>query len=165
MNRTIVSFLAAAVLCLVFAVQPAAARDLPTGGMTAQEVADWLTASGYSAQVKPDPTTPGDQIISSTINGVNYDIYMYACTAGRCRSLQYAAGWPTSAAGNVDVATKLLTWDRENRFIRAYISESGKNFWGEFDIDISPGGTYEALDRSLTRWSAAVGSFKAYMVP
>lgn len=165
MNRTIVSLLAVAAFCMIFAAQPAAARDLPADGMTAQEVAAWLTASGYSAQVKPDPTTPGDQIISSTINGVNYDIYMYACTSGRCRSLQYAAGWPVSAAGSVDVTTKIMTWNRENRFIRAYISESGKNFWGELDIDISPGGTYEALDRSLTRWSAVVSSFKSYMVP
>jgi hypothetical protein len=164
-NRTIVSFLAAAGLGMALAAQPATARDLPTGGMTAQEVAAWLTAGGYSAAVKPDPTTPGDQIISSTINGVDYDIYMYACTAGRCKSLQYAAGWPVSAAGSVDVATKIMAWDRENRFLRAYISGSGQNFWGELDIDISPGGTYEGLDRSLARWSAVVGSFKTYMVP
>ena len=66
--------------------------------MTATEVAGWLIGNGYAAQVKPDPTTPGDQIVSTTTDGINVDIYLYDCSgqgdARRCTSMQYAAGWP-----------------------------------------------------------------------
>jgi len=160
-NRTIVPWLATAALLVVLSAQPAAARDVPVGGMTAQDVAQWLQGAGYSATIKPDPTTPGDQIISSSINGVNYDVYMYQCTSGRCRSLQYAAGWPAGSLQNI--SAKVLQWDREKRYVRAYVSANGQNYWGEMDIDIYPGGTYEALDRSLSRWGAVIADFKTYM--
>ena len=161
MNRTIVSLLAVAAILFALSAKPAAARDVPDGGMTAQDVASWLQGSGYSATIKPDPTTPGDQIISSSINGVNFDVYMYQCTSGRCKSLQYAAGWPVGSVQNVN--SKILQWDREKRYIRAYVSANGQNYWGEMDIDVYPGGTYEALDRSLSRWGTVIGDFKTYM--
>jgi hypothetical protein len=163
LRSTNVLWLAIAGLAVVLSAQPVAARDVPVGGMTAQDVATWLQAAGYSATVKPDPTTPGDQIISSTISGTNYDIYMYACTSGRCRSLQYAAGWNIGAGDSSGITAKILSWNREKRYIRAYLSESGKSYWGEYDIDIYPGGTYELLDHSLERWGSVISDFKTYM--
>jgi hypothetical protein len=149
--------MAAAALAAGLWAAPAMARDLPPGGMTASEVADWLHQAGYPGTVKPDPTTPGDQIISSTVDGVNFDIYMYDCVQNRCGSLQYAAGWPSAAGMTTD---KLNGWNQGKRYIRCY--SSGPQLWGEFDIDISPGGTYEALTHSLQRWRSAIGGFKTY---
>jgi hypothetical protein len=137
---------------------PAAARPLPDGGMTADEVADWLHAAGYPATVKPDPTTPGDRIISSSIDGIDYDIYMYGCEHDRCNSLQYAAGW----SGVTLPSDKILEWDRTKRYLRAYIG-SGNAWWGEYDIDVYPGGTYEALGKSLQRWRDIITDFKTYI--
>jgi hypothetical protein len=162
-KNTIVSCLAIAGLAIILSAQPAAARDVPIGGMTAQDVASWLQAAGYSATIKPDPTTPGDQIITTAISGINFDVYMYACTNGRCRSLQYAAGWNLSSPAGSDITDKLLSWNREKRYVRAYLSSSGKSYWGEFDIDIYPGGTYEALDHSLERFGSVISDFKTYM--
>jgi hypothetical protein len=148
---------------LLIAAAPASARDLPNGGMTAHEIADWLQASGMSATVKPDPTTPGDQIISSSSDGVNWDIYLYACNgtgdARRCGSIQYAAGW--SGLSNFDV-NKVNDWDRDQRYIRSYRDNKG-NAWGEYDVDISPGGTYEMLGKSLSRWREAITGFKKFI--
>jgi len=138
-------------------VPAAAANDLPPGGMTAQEVADWLRAQGYPSVVKPDPTTPGDQIISSSVDGINFDIYMYGCTSGRCDSLQYASGWTPKHPPGTD---KINSWDSNKRYIRAYLEHG--DLWAEYDIDISPGGTYEALTHSLERWRSVVGSFKKF---
>jgi Putative bacterial sensory transduction regulator len=146
-------------LAAFFLVPPAAANDLPPGGMTAQEVADWLRSQGYPAVVKPDPTTPGDQIVSSSIDNINFDMYMYGCAQGRCDSLQYAAGWSPKPNITTD---KINGWDRDKRYIRAYIADDG-GIWGEYDIDITPGGTYEALTHSLERWRSQLNAFEKFV--
>lgn len=150
--------MAVATILLIAAAVPAWAGDLPPGGMTAQDVATWLLSKGYSAQIKPDSTTPGDQIISSSVDGINFDIYMYFCTSGRCKSLQYAAGWQPRADFNAD---KVNQWDRGYRYIRGYVADDG-GLWAEYDLDVYPGGTYEALNASLDRWRSALGEFKTF---
>jgi hypothetical protein len=143
---------------LVFAA-PAAARDLPTGGMTATEIASWLIAKGYPAQVKPDPTTAGDQIVSTTTEGVEVEIYLYDChgdgDARRCTSMQYAAGFPPNASVTAD---KVNEWNRQKRYIKAYLTTGG-SLYGEYDMDLSPGGTFEMLDDELDNWRRNVVTF------
>ena len=139
---------------LALAAPPAQARDLPSGGLTRAEVAQWLQDHGYKAKTHLD--TAGNTIVSSASDGVNWDIYFYSCSkAERCASLQYAAGW----SGLVLEDGTINTWNAGNRYIRAYVT--GKDaVWGEYDIDISPGGTWEQLDQSLDRWGAALPDFK-----
>ena len=157
-----IAFLAAGAVVAFLAASPAAARDLPAGGMTATELANWLVGAGYPAQVKPDPTTPGDQIVSTTTDGINVDLYLYDCSgdgnARRCTSMQYAAGWPASSSYTPD---KVNTWNRGNRYIKAYLTQSGGLF-GEYDMDISPGGTYEMLNDELQNWRSVVVDFAKY---
>jgi hypothetical protein len=153
--------LAATIGLLVFAA-PAAARDLPPGGMTATELASWLIGNGYPAQVKPDPTTPGDQIISTRTDGIAVDIYLYDCSgdgdARRCTSMQYAAGWPASGSYSME---RINSWNRGNRYIKAYLTAKGGLF-GEYDMDVSPGGTYEMLNDELQNWRSVVVDFNKY---
>ncbi len=158
MKRALVTLVLAAVLA-GGGLRPAEARDLPPGGVTADEVAVWLRDQNLPATVKPDPTTPGDQIISSTVDGINFDVYMYDCRSGRCTSLQYAAGWQST----VMTADRVNTWNRENRYCRAYLSRSG-SVWCEYDFDVSPGGTYEMLTGTLGNWRRAIRDFKSKMV-
>jgi hypothetical protein len=150
-----------AALTLGVLAGPAKARDIPTGGLTYDEVATWLRASGNPATIKPDQSAgakPEERIVSSTIDGVNYDIYFYGCADGRCDSIQYAAGWPSSP-GSLD---RIAAWNLTKRYIRAY-STSGGQYWAEYDVDVSPGGTYELLDHSLVRWRSIIGDYKTYM--
>jgi hypothetical protein len=154
--------LAAAVLGLFLIAAPAAARDLPDGGLTATEIASWLISNGYPAQVKPDPTTPGDQIVSTATDGINVDIYLYDChgdgDARRCTSMQYAAGWPANSGYTYD---KINAWNRANRYIKAYLTKTGGLF-GEYDMDVSPGGTFEMLNDELQNWRSVVVDFNKY---
>jgi hypothetical protein len=141
---------------------PAAARDLPSGGMTATELAGWLRGSGYQAQVKPDPTTAGDQIVSTSAEGIDVDIYLYDChgdgDARRCTSMQYASGWAASSSYNLE---RVNSWNREKRYIKAYLTASGGLF-GEYDLDIAPGGTYEMLNDCFDNWRRNVVTFNHY---
>ena len=146
-----------AALAALGAGLPAQARDLPAGGVTRQEVANWLTAHGRTARMHPDGA--GEPIVSSAVGGVNFDIYFYSCTpAGRCRSIQYAAGW----SGLEAAIPKLNGWNADKRYIRAYSKPSGA-VWGEYDIDVGPGGTSEQLDATWDRWASALADFKIYI--
>jgi len=151
----------AAALSLGVLAGTANARDIPAGGLTYEEVASWLRASGFPAEIKPDQSTgatPDERIVSSSADGVNFDIYFYGCSAGRCDSIQYAAGWPSSP-GSTD---RINAWNLSKRYARAYTTAAGQ-YWAEYDIDVSPGGTYEQLDHTLVRWRSIVGEYKTYM--
>jgi hypothetical protein len=154
--------LVAGVGAVVMAAAPAAARDLPEGGMTAHEIAGWLVDNGYQAQVQPDPTTPGDQIVSTQTDGIKVDIYLYDCSgagdARRCTSMQYAVGWPPKSGYNLE---RINSWNRSNRYIKAYLTTKGGLF-GEYDLDLSPGGSFEMLSDSLQNWRSVVVDFDKY---
>ena len=141
---------------------PALARDLPAGGMTATDIANWLTQDSYPSQVKPDPTTAGDQIISTTIDGADTDIYLYDCSgdgdARRCTSIQYVTG---SAPDPRYTVERVNGWNVNHRYIRAYRTASG-SLYGEYDLDVSPGGTYEMLEDSLQNWRSMIDDFTKY---
>jgi hypothetical protein len=152
----------AAVLGLALSAAPALAQDLPKDGMTAGEIAAWLKRSGDAAAVAPDTTTPGDQIVSTVIDGVDVDIYLYQCAgegdARRCRSIQYATGWSPRAGLTVERAN---AWNASNRYIKAYITAKG-SLYGEYDLDVSPGGTFAMLDDSLDNWRGMLTEFKKF---
>ena len=143
-----------AAAALALAAGPVAARDLPAGGLTRPEVAAWLQQHGLQAKIHDDSS--GESIVSSTVGGVNFDIYFFACNADRCGSIQYAAGWtPLAAATPAAVAL----WNQKHRYARSYLDDHN-NLWGEYDVDISPGGTWEQMDKSLDRWGSVIADFK-----
>ena len=46
-------------------------------------------------------------------------------------------------------------------YIKAYLTASGA-LYGEYDLDISPGGTYEMLEDCLGNWRRNVVTFNQY---
>ncbi len=153
-------FLGASLLVLALAAPLGAeARDLPAGGLTRDQVATWLRSKGYSATVEHDNTAQDDYILSKS-NDVSWGIYFYACkTTGACTSIQYSAGWDDATNVTDD---ELNIWNRDKRFIRAYHNTGGSVF-GEYDIDIAPGGTWEQLDYTLDRWNSQLKNFKTFV--
>lgn len=150
--------LAAAALFFVGAAPSVAlARDLPAGGMTIEEVAAWLRAKGMTARVHTEKSTQDGPILSTSIDDTATDIYLYDCTANRCRALQYATGWDDAAR----TPEKINSWNADHRYIRAYQANQ-TNLWAEYDVDIAPGGTYEQLDGSLTRYRASTKAFMTF---
>jgi len=143
--------LVAAALAMA-AAAPAFAKDLPPGGLTREEVMNWLQGKGYKAELKYDETAK-DNYISTSSDGVNWSVYLYACTDSRCTSFQYSAGWD-----DADVSESTLNvWNRVKRFIRAYRGSTG--LFGEYDFDLVPGGSWEMLDQSLVRWKSQLTAF------
>lgn len=130
---------------------------LPEGGVTRKEVADWLIAKGYTAEVKDDGS--GNMVVSSKIKGVSYDIYFLSCEEERCGSIQYAAGWSDAEDVTLD---KLNTWTTTKRYLRVYKNKGG-SVWAEYDIDIAPGGSWEQMGQGLKRFKQIIEDFQEYM--
>ena len=137
-------------------LMPALARDLPADGMTLEQVAAWLKGHNVPADVTRDSVN-GDSYILSEYRGIKFGVYLYNCLNGKCRSLQYSTGW-----GDAPIPLeKVNAWNRDHRFLRVYRNERNELF-GEYDIGLTPGGSYEMLDGTLMRWYVLVDNFVPY---
>lgn len=142
-------------LLVAGAAAPAWSAPLPSGGVTRQEVVDWLKRKGRPAEIAT--TSTGNRVVSSNIDGVNYDIYFYSCTGERCRAIQYAAGWTGMGATSLDT---INSFTRDNRYLRVY--KSGDSVWAEYDVDVIDGASWQMLDDSLAMAQELFGRFKRH---
>lgn len=147
---------AIAVAAVVACPAAAFARDLPAGGVTRQEVLQWLQKHGMKAKIEYDDVAK-DSTVAAASNSVNWAFYFYSCKGERCRSLQYAAGWSNAK----QTATQVNEWNHNRRFLRAYKTDANMLF-AEYDLDVTPGGTWELLDASLDRWTSQLAVFEKF---
>ena len=129
-----------------FAIPGAAqARPINDKGMTLEEVVAWVKAAGYEPKV--EKTSDGTRYVTTkTKDGsVNFDVDLYDCDAGRCRALQFTASFNLKATLSADKANE---WNRKNRYVRLYVDKEGDPIF-QYDANVAPGGTYEALDDDL----------------
>jgi len=149
------TFWSAAMLALVLAAGAAAAANLPEGGMTAQDVADWLQSKGYKAQI--GTTDNGRPKIASAAQGVNFYIHFYDCKNDRCASIQFVAGFSTDGAYTLEKGNE---WNTRNRWVTASMDKENDP-WISMDVDLWPGGTYELIGDELQVWNDSIARFVA----
>lgn len=144
----------AVALAFILFSDMASARDLPAGGFTIGDVVTWLQGHGYKAEVVTG--SDGKQHVSSASNGINFGVYMFDCEAGdRCGSIQFSAGFATH--GKFDTS-RMNEWNRDKRWCRGYFDKENDP-WVEYDIDLTPGGTYELLDDQFATWKKMLDLF------
>ncbi len=144
----------AAALALSFFSMPAVARDIPNGGLTLEQIAGWLQAAGYKAEIRTEPD--GKRNIYSGAEGGGFHVSQYDCKGNICGSLQFWVGFDTKGAFTAD---RINNWNRDNRWVRAYVDKVNDP-WLEMDVDLTPGGTYENLDDEFAIWRDALRRFK-----
>lgn len=140
-------------LAVTLASGAAQARDIPTGGFTIDDVVAWLQGSGYKAQIVQG--SDGKSHVATASGGVNFGVYMFDCKSDRCGSIQFSAGFATH--GKFEVS-KMNEWNRDNRWARGYFDNTNDP-WVEYDIDLTPGGSYELLNDELATWNSTLGRF------
>ena len=155
LKTTIVAAGAALALGLAFAA-PASAAPIPNGGVTVPDMVKFLQGKGYKAEVKSGST---GQYIASAGNGVNFDVYFYDCNAGRCASVQFEAGFDLA---NGMTAAKINEWNRDKRYMKAYI-DSGMDPHVSYDVNTSPGRTWEGLADDFGVWTGTIGTFSTFI--
>jgi len=151
------SFFFAALATLALAM-PASAAAINKAGLTRGEVAAFLKSKGYPVTATKDDN--GLSILKSTTpSGINFDVYFFHCNAqDRCPSIQFAAGW--SMQNPVD-RDKLNVWNREHRYMRAYVQDAGA-LYGEIDMIIAPGGSLEQLETNRVLFNTLLAKFKQH---
>jgi hypothetical protein len=135
----------------------APAKDLPAGGLTVEEVANWLQSDGYQAKIVTE--RDGQKTIASSSGGVNFHIGFYDCKNQRCASIQFFAGFNTHGALN---AGKMNEWNHTKRWARGYVDQVDDP-WIEMDVDLSPGGTYEILNDQFAIWRNVLNGFSRFI--
>ena len=149
---------AAAALVLAASAAGAQARDIPAGGLTVDDVAAWLQQAGYKGALSK--SDDGERYVSSAAEGVNFQVYMYDCKDGpRCASMQFSVVFDLYKGLTTD---KINQWNRDKRYIKAYIDSEGDP-WGQYDVNLSPGRTYEGLDDDFAVWRQTLPVFKTFI--
>jgi len=137
----------------------AVARDLPSGGLTLDEIMAWLQ-NDVHVPAAYDTSSDGTKNIKVSVDGGNFHIYTYDCKGGdRCGSLQFSAGYDTKGAWSPG---PMNDWNRDNRWVHAYVDKVNDP-WIEYDVDLTPGGTYELLGDELGIWRDSVSNFRKFI--
>lgn len=135
----------------------AAAEPLPEGGLTLQETQAWLQKAGYEATLQtPDD---GEPYIAVSDQGVNFDVYGYDCAPVRCTSIQLRASFDVTEPMSTQTINE---WNTTKRYTKAWIDDQGDPVL-EYDINLSPGSSYEALQDDLALWGSMLGAFFEFL--
>lgn len=130
-------------------------HPIPDGGLTIEEVAAWLEGEGYSVNFVTGES--GRRHIVTKSQGSPLNIFQGDCKGERCASLEFASGFDTH--GQFDTS-HINAWNYDNRWCRAYYDDV-KDPWLRMNVDLWPGGTYEALSERLAIWNRTLGRFIA----
>lgn len=136
----------------------AAAKAVPDGGITAQEVAAVLQERGYRAEVGKN--ADGDPEIISGLDGSKFYIQFYGCKGGaRCTGIQFSIGIDLDKGMTL---AKINQWNRERRFGRAFLDDDNDPYV-QMDLDLEHGATTEGVANNLDTWAAVLPEFKAFI--
>jgi len=150
----------AAVLALglmTAAASTAMAKPYPAGGVTAAEVAAALKDKGLPAEVTKDDE--GDPMIKSSSNDLNWRVYFYNCTAGRCKSIQFSAGFDLDDGMTY---AKINEWNYTKRFSRAALDDE-MDPYVRYDIDAESGFTSETMALGIDTWQLVLPVFSEFI--
>jgi len=151
--------LAALAACLALAAAaPAAARPIPTGGVTVDEVAEAMRAKGWPVEIAVDKA--GDPMIRSTMDGARWAVYFYKCKGApkRCASFQLSAGIDLNDGLTY---ARINRWNAEHRFGQGFLDDEMDPFVQQ-DLDVERGATTEAIENALDVWAVVLPSFVAF---
>lgn len=147
--------LPAMILSLSLAGTPVSAQV--TGNV--ETVQNMLQA--YGLQVKRTKDQAGDPMLTSRLEGINFDIYFYGCTAGaQCESAQFSTGFdlPDGMA-----LAKVNDWNRDRRYGKAYLNDENDPYV-EYDINLSDDGVgTKNFDVSIEIWRSVITDFRNYI--
>jgi hypothetical protein len=134
------------------AAQPAPLRVIPDGGLTLEEVVQWLESTGYPAKVVAGAS--GKLHVETSTLDTPVAI-MADLKDGRSAFLNFVSGFSTH--GKFDIA-QINAWNYDNRWSTAYYDDVNDP-WFAMAISLWPGGTYESLNDQLATWNRTLGQF------
>jgi hypothetical protein len=148
---------AAALSAAAFTAVPAAAYVYPTAGVSAQEVAAVLRAKSLPVEITTDDQ--GDPLIKSSSTDLNWRVYFYDCTGGRCTSIQFSSGFDLDPGMTY---AKCNEWNFTKRFGRCALDDE-MDPYARYDVDTAKGYTSESMAYALDTWLLIVPTFSKFI--
>lgn len=125
------------------AATPAAARNLPRGGMTLEEVAQEMKRAGFDAVIEGEADK---RHIDSKAGDIQFSVTVDDCKPnGRCESMHLSAGFDLTTPLT---AAKVNEWAGDKRWASMWLDDEGDPYIFR-DVNLSPGGTSEAFKEEL----------------
>lgn len=110
------------------------------------------------AEVESMVDNVGDPKLEVTYYGNEFSVYYYGCDDNiNCNAVQFFSGYKTE--GSVRLS-KINTWNAENRYARAYVSDSGS---ARIEMDIYMGDDGVSADdfaAMISLWSRSMSDFE-----
>lgn len=155
--KTAIIALAVATTLAATAATGAQAQEINKDGMTGPEVVTWLQKSGYQAVLGKDDS--GDPLIDSAANGSKFKIYFYDCVNGRCKAIQFSAGFDLKTPMAFE---QINTWNRKNRYLKAYLDDD-RDPYVQYDVNVNAGRTFSGLDDDFGVWTGMLDDFTTFI--
>ena len=149
-------FSALAVGAVIFSSSIAMAEITATN---AQVVMKAMQDFGLVATLDKD--SQGDPKISSRVSDTKFSVYFYGCENNdNCSSVLIKAGYDLN---NGISALKINEWNREKRFVKAYIDDEGDPFI-EMDVNLAYDGVgNKNFEDTLDWWRLLVEDFEEFI--
>jgi hypothetical protein len=117
-------------------------------------------AEGYAPEmINKKNETPSFRM---NVNGTKSLILFMDCDdqQSNCKTIQFYAGYSVESVFNTD---RINEWNRDKRFARAYVDNSGDPVI-EMDLDLDFGGLPRAnVVEAFSVWSSLLGSFSSFV--
>jgi hypothetical protein len=149
--------IAAALALFATVAQSAFAQQVSANSPSSISAA--MQAAGYRAEVTRDDS--GDPMIRSTSSGSTFAVFFYGCEKGsNCTTVQFFASYTKPANASL---SSLNAFNSKNRFVRAYLSDSGSARL-EMDVDLDDGGmSRELFQDNLEFWVLLMAKFEKHI--
>lgn len=134
----------------------AAPTQEAVSGLTPAEVRAWLIEKG--ATVEEPQNIEGQTLLRVNDGSANWLIFFYGCdAAGRCQDIQFAA----SVVADGLSLDQINAWNREQRFVKAYLqpSQTTPTAVLQFDVLLSGGLGVEQLNDPTVVWLELLAAF------
>lgn len=114
----------------------------------------------YGLQVTQDTDSVGDPMLSTRIEGTNFDVYFYSCEEGPCQSIQFSAGFDLDQPMS---ASTINEWNRDKRFGKAFLDDEGDPHI-EYDINLDHDGIgAKNFDDTIDLWRVVLADFRDFI--
>ena len=130
------------------------ANALTTVHADPQQIAAYLRAEGYAAQVSTDKD--GDPVISTRSQGARYSIYFYGCEGGTgCTSITFDSAFQPTKKSSLE---HLNAWTFTKRYAYA-VQRADKTIALRMDILMLGGLSQEGFKETVSLWDRQLGAF------
>lgn len=135
------------------------AAEANVTALTSDSLAAFLDAEDISYELEADDV--GDPKFTIDYYGIEFSVFYYGCSDNvDCDAIQFFSGYDVN--GGIRLS-KINTWNKDNRYSRAYISDEG-SVWVEHDVFLGRQGMHpDDFAGAMGAWAGVLKEFETFI--